>query len=122
MTTSDSSLFARLGGAEAIEAVTAEFYRRVLADPLLAPHFDGVDMARQAGMLTAFLALATGGTEQYRGRDLRAAHADLKIGDDEFDAVVTHLGAALTDAGVSDSLIAEVVVVAASVRKDVLGY
>lgn len=116
-----SSLYARLGGAAAVQAVTGEFYRLVLADPLLAPHFDGVDMARQQGMLTSFLALAAGGPDEYAGRDLRSAHARLRIGDAEFDAVLVHLAGALCAAGVSADIVAEVAGVAESVRGDVLG-
>ena len=118
---SDDSLYARLGGGEAVESVTREFYAAVLADPLLAPHFAGVDMARQRGMLAAFLSFALKGPDNYRGRDLRDAHARLVIGDAEFDAVVTHLAAALQAAGVSDDAIGEVAGVAETVRGDVLG-
>ena len=117
----DGSLYARLGGSEAVQAVTAEFYRRVLDDDLLAPHFDGVDMAKQQGMLAAFLSMAFGGPDGYTGRSLRDAHARLQIGNDEFDAVVGHLAAALKAAGVSDGAIAEVAGVAETVRGDVLG-
>ena len=41
------SLFARIGGAAAVCATVDVFYRRVLDDPLLAPFFQGVDMAKQ---------------------------------------------------------------------------
>ena len=39
-----SSLFERLGGEAAIDAAVDVFYEKVLADPSLAPFFDGVDM------------------------------------------------------------------------------
>ena len=117
----DGTLYARLGGGDAVQAVTGRFYAAVLDDGLLAPHFAGVDMAVQAGMLASFLSLAAGGPGGYRGRDLRDAHAALKIGDAEFDRVITLLAAALKAAGVSDGAIAEVADVAESVRGDVLG-
>ena len=117
----DGSLYARLGGGDAIQAVTADFYGAVLADPSLAPHFSGVDMARQENMLASFLTLAFEGPSNYTGRTLRTAHADLAIGDAEFDAVVAYLAAALKAAGVSDGAITEVAGVAETVRADVLG-
>ena len=101
--------------------MTGRFYAAVLDDPLLAPHFAGVDMTRQAGMLAAFLSLATGGPAEYRGRNLRDAHAALQIGDREFDRVVELLAAALKAAEVSDGAIGEVAGVAETVRADVLG-
>ena len=117
----DGSLYSRLGGGEAVEQVTVRFYAAVLDDPLLAPHFYGVDMAVQAGMLASFLSIAAGGPGEYRGRNLRDAHAALQIGDREFDRVVELLAAALKAAGVSDGTIAEVAGVAETVRADVLG-
>ena len=120
-TPADGSLYARLGGREAVEAVTAAFYAAALDDDLLAPHFAGVDMTVQAGMLASFLSLAAGGPAGYRGRGLRDAHAALAIGDAEFDRVVALLAAALSAAGVGDAAIAEVAGVAETVRGDVLG-
>jgi hemoglobin len=117
----DGSLYDRLGGGSAVELVTTRFYAAVLDDPLLAPHFGGVDMAVQAGMLASFLSFAAGGPGGYRGRGLRDAHAALQIGDAEFDRVVALLAAALKAAGVSDAAIAEVAGVAETVRGDVLG-
>ena len=121
MDSDTSTLYARLGGSEAIQAVTKEFYRLVLDDPLLALHFNGVDMVKQQGMLAAFLSMASGGPDGYSGRDLRAAHAGLAIGDREFDAVVAHLASVLAGAGVGADVIAEVAGVAETVRGDVLG-
>ena len=120
-TPADGSLYSRLGGSEAVEAVTVRFYAAVLDDPILAPHFYGVDMQVQAGMLASFLSIAAGGPGEYRGRSLRDAHARLRIGDREFDRVVELLAAALKAAGISDGAIAEVAGVAETVRADVLG-
>jgi hemoglobin len=115
------SLYARLGGEDAIAHVTSAFYGAVLQDPSLAPYFDGIDMHRQTGMLTSFLILATGGPGNYAGRGMREAHAGLSIGDREFDAVVGHLGAVLAAAGVAGDDIALIASVAETVRDEVLG-
>jgi hemoglobin len=71
------SLFDRFGGAPAITAAAELFYRQVLADPLLDPYFDGVDLDRQVAKQAAFLAMALGGPDLCTGRDLRTAHARL---------------------------------------------
>lgn len=117
----DMTLYARLGGREAIEQVTARFYASALEDPLLAPHFKGVDMVRLTGMQAAFLATAFDGPDSYRGRDLAQAHAGMGLRDEHVDAVIAHLAAALTEAGAGDEIIAEVAAVAEMVRPDVLG-
>lgn len=119
--TTQMSLFERLGGAPAIQAASEVFYRKVLADPLLAPYFDGVDMDHQVAKQAAFLTMALGGPNHYTGRDLRTAHAGLTgIGDEHVDRVITHLAQTLSELGVSGSEIAEAGAVAASVRDDVL--
>jgi hemoglobin len=118
----DRSLFDRLGGAPALETVTTKFYRLVLADDMLAPYFDGIDMDRLIRMQAAFLAMAFGGPSGYAGRDLRAAHQGLAgLGDQHFDRVVALLASALQGAGVTDENLAAVAAVAETVRADVLG-
>lgn len=121
----EHSLFERLGGVNAIEAAVADFYNRLLSDPLLQRFFTGRDMAVQRAHQERFLTWAFGGPSGYQGRGLRAAHADLVVqhglDDTHFDAVVMHLAASLRSLGVGDELIAEVAGVAESVRTDVLG-
>ena len=66
-TPADGSLYSRLGGSEAVEQVTGRFYAAVLDDPLLAPHFYGVDMQVQAGMLASFLSASRPGARESTG-------------------------------------------------------
>jgi hemoglobin len=102
-------------------AATEIFYRKVLADPLLEPYFDDVDMDRQIAKQAAFLTMALGGPTHYTGRDLRTAHAALAgIGDEHVDRVITHLAGTLRELGIGESDIAEVGAIASSVRDDVL--
>jgi hemoglobin len=117
----ETTLYARLGGPAAIQAVTGGFYARVLADPQLSGYFEGVSMDGQARMLAEFLALAFGGPGAYTGRSLRAAHAGLGLADADFDAVVVHLAAALSAAGVAEADVTAAAEVAESVRAEVLG-
>jgi hemoglobin len=119
--TTETSLFDRLGGSPAITAATELFYRKVLADSLLEPYFDDVDMDRQVAKQAAFLTMALGGPNQYTGRDLRSAHAGLPgLTDEHVDRVISHLAQTLRELGVPDDDIAAAGAVAASVRDDVL--
>lgn len=119
------SLYERLGGAGAVNAAVDIFYDKVLADPILTPMFEGVDMARQRRKQVMFLTVAFGGPAAYSGEGMRAAHRRLVeekgLSDEHFDAVVGHLGDTLAELGVEDGLIAEVAAVAETVRDDVLG-
>lgn len=120
--THERSLFDLLSGdRQPMYAVTGAFYRKVLADDLLAPYFADTDMGQQVGMLADFLARTFGGPDAYTGRGLRSAHAKLAGLDDiHFDRAVGYLADTLREFGVSEGDIAAVGAVAETVRDDVL--
>jgi hemoglobin len=120
--TTETSVYDLLGGdRQPMRSVTTAFYRRVLADDMLAPFFAGVDMDRQSVMLAEFLAMAFGGPHAYTGRDLRTAHAQLSgLTDAHFDRVVAHLASTLREFGVAEGDVAMVGAVAETLRDDVL--
>lgn len=103
-----TTLFEHLGGETAVAAVVEIFYARVLADPALAPYFEGIDMARLATHQRRFVGQALGSTRPYSGRSMRRAHAGLGVTDAAFDKVVGHLAASLAEAGVADDTIGQI--------------
>lgn len=119
------SLYERMGGEAAVIAAVDLFYKKVVADEVTKPFFDGLDMEKQIKKQLAFMTVAFGGPDEYKGRDLRAAHAGLVrfqgLGDVHFDAVAKHLGDTLTELGVAEDLIAEVLGIVGSTRGEVLG-
>jgi hemoglobin len=102
------SIYDEIGGPEAVHAAVDQFYERVLADPLLAPYFEGIEMKRLKGHQRAFIAAAIGGPDRYVGRSMGAAHAGLDITPEAFAHVVDHLVETLTSLGVPDSTIAAI--------------
>lgn len=114
------SLYERLGGHGAIAAVVDIFYDRVLADPLLGPVFDGIDMNRLQRHQVKFVSMATGGPPPEVAYDLSAAHRPLHITDEQFDHVADHLVASLRIAAVEQALIDEVVAAVAPLRPQIV--
>lgn len=114
--TSSPTLFERIGGPGGVAAAVSSFYRRVTADPLLAPWFEGVDMDRLAAHQRWFLAAAVGGPDRFAGRDLGAAHQDLGITDAAFDRVAEHLAEALIEVGVGGDDVATIIATVAGLR------
>ncbi|MGE0591173.1 MAG: methyl-accepting chemotaxis protein [Vicinamibacterales bacterium] len=104
-----ASLFERIGGVPAIKAAVENFYDRVLADPMLAPFFKGVNMRWLKGRQNAFFIQALGGPAVYKGRSMRRAHAQLPIEHRHFDQVAAHLVDALTELRVPRDLIDELI-------------
>jgi hemoglobin len=100
-----TSIYEQIGGREAVSAAVDIFYARVVGDPVLAPYFTRTDIRRQKAHMRAFLAVALGGPEIYRGRDMGAAHAGLGVTDEAFNRVVGHLVATLVELSVPSELI-----------------
>jgi hemoglobin len=115
------TLYERIGGEAAVDAAVDVFYRKVLSDDRISHYFDSVDMDRQRNKQKAFLTFAFGGPNAYTGRDMRAAHASMKLSQADFDAVMENLGATLKELNVPDELIAEAAGIALSVKDQVLG-
>jgi hemoglobin len=103
------TVYDALGGQDAIAAAVDALYERLLADPVTAPYFDGIDMRRLAGHLRIFLVAALGGPAVYQGRDLGSAHASLGITGEAWDHTVGHLVDALASLNVSAPLMDDVV-------------
>lgn len=73
------TLFQRLGGKEAINAVVKDLLANGLLDPRLHPRMSGMDAAKCERQLTDLLCEATGGPCKYTGRDMKTAHAGAKV-------------------------------------------
>lgn len=118
-----STLFERLGGANAVNAAVDIFYRKMLNDPRVSGYFDDVDMDRQIAKQKAFLTMTFGGPNNYSGKDMREAHKHLVsrgLNSSHVDVVIEHLGGTLKELGVPDADIAEVAKIAEGARAHVL--
>lgn len=101
MNTTDPSLYERLGGEPAIEAIVKTLYGRVLADPELQPFFEHTSMEKQSTMQHEFLCAALGGPMAYTGKPLSHAHQGRGITTRHFARFAQHLLDALHEMGVS---------------------
>jgi hemoglobin len=118
-----STLYERLGGADAVNAAVDIFYRKMLADDRVNYFFDNTDMDRQVAKQKSFLTMVFGGPNNYTGKDMREGHRHLikrGLNDTHVDIVIEHLGSTLKELGVPDADISEVAGIANSVRDDVL--
>ena len=71
----ERSLYEQIGGEEGIERLVDSFYRKVLAEPELAPFFTHAPMDRLKMMQKEFFSEALGGPLFYSGHSLRQVHA-----------------------------------------------
>lgn len=122
---SQQSLYARLGGPEAIRTAVHAFYFNVFRDSRVAHFFVGVDSERLLKHQNDFFTFAFGGPNQYSGASLRKAHENLVrehgLNGEHFDAIVENLATTLSDLDYPPSVVDEALAVVESVRGDVLG-
>lgn len=114
------SIYQQIGGHAAVEAAVDDFYRRVLADPLLVPYFEGIDVRRLAAHQRDFLIAALQGPERYDGRAMRQAHDGLGVTDDAFTRVLRHLVDALARLGVPTLTVAAIGDRLAPLRREIV--
>jgi hemoglobin len=94
------TLYERLGGMSAIQAVVDDFVGRVVADDRVNKWFahaagDPAEAAQYKLKLGEFICQTAGGPCHYTGADLEAAHRGRGITGEAFDAVVQDLTATL---------------------------
>ena len=87
----ETSLFQRIGGANAVRGMVDRFYALVLADEELKSYFDGVEMGKLRRMQFEFFTAALGGPIRYTGRPVIHAHHGRQITRKHFQAFVEHL-------------------------------
>lgn len=119
-TTGEKPLFERLGGTPAITAVVDDFVGRAATNPKVNFLRDGkyakIDVAQLKVRLVQFISMATGGPSKYEGRDMKTAHAGMKIKSSEFDALAGDLSASLDKFKVPAKEKGELMTIAASTK------
>jgi len=117
------TLYKRLGGYDAIAAVTDDFIGRLAADKQLARFFGGVSADSQKKLrqnVVNQLCEATGGPCIYTGRTMKASHAGLGIIEGDWQAAVKHLVATLDKFKVPEKEKGELLAIASSLKTDIV--
>jgi hemoglobin len=94
-----ASLYAQIGGRDALEVVVEDFYCRVLADAHLAGFYAGSNMGCVKARQVEFLSAVLGGPGPYTGSSMRQVHEGRGITMHHFAMVAAHLADSLCAAG-----------------------
>jgi len=119
-----NSLYHRLGGYDAIAAVTDDFIARLVGDAQLKRFFGGLSVDSEKRLrqhVVDFLCHATGGPCLYTGRDMKTAHTGLNITEDDWNASVKDLIATLDKFKVADKEKNEVLGAISGLKSDIVG-
>jgi hemoglobin len=114
------TIYNQIGGEKAIDTAVDMFYDKVLSDPDLMHFFDETNMAFQRKHQKDFITYLTGGTKVWKGKDMRAAHKNLKLTDEHFDAIKNYLTQTLSELGVAENLVDKIGIAIEGLRNDIL--
>lgn len=120
-----ASLFDRLGGSSGIRAIVDDIVARHMENPVIQarfrPYLETPDKIEGVKKHTcAFLEAGSGGSAQYAGRTMKAAHRGMNISEAEFMAALDDILAALSKRGVDEQSQKDVLAIAYSLRGDIL--
>jgi hemoglobin len=122
--TSQDSLYKRLGGYDAIAAVTDDFVGRLVTDPKEGRFFVGLSNDSKTKVrqhVVDFLCAATGGPCKYTGRNMTTAHTGLGITEEDWAITVKALGETLNKFKVPAREQQDVVSAIAGLKSQIVG-
>ena len=93
-----TTLYARLGGYDAIAAVCDDVLPRLMSDPELGRFWKNRaadSIRREKQLLIDYFCASAGGPLYYTGRDMKLSHQGMGISAKDWQAFVGHLNATL---------------------------
>lgn len=118
-----TTLYKRLGGYDAIAAVSDDFLGRLATDKQMSRFFVGVsaDSLRKLRQhVVDQLCEASGGPCYYFGRSMKTTHAGLGITESDWQLTVKHLTATFDKFKVPDKERSDVVALLSSLKTDIV--
>ena len=120
MTTQTKSLYDRIGGLDAIAALTESWVARVGGDDRANGKFARTDIPRLKKEVVDQLCEATGGPCTYTGRTMQETHDGMAVTAGEFDVAMQHLGATLDEFNIPQTDQDELVALIMPMRDDIV--
>lgn len=115
------SLYERLGGSEGVTKIAYAAVANHAANPVIAKRFADVDIPKAQDGAAKFFIMATGGPNEYQGKDMIGTHKGMNINNDEFVAVLEDALAALRENDVGQREQEEVLFVLFGLKDEVVG-
>ncbi|MFG6458276.1 group I truncated hemoglobin [Roseateles sp. BYS96W] len=116
----DDRLYQALGGREAIQRFTDDFYDSMLQDARIARFFEGLNPRYLKRVLADYFCVVAGGPCVYDGVGMKDAHAHLGLAKRDFNALVEHLQLAMDRARVPFSTQNELLARMAPLHRDIV--
>jgi hemoglobin len=120
--TDNRSLFERLGGQPAINAVVHEFVITTKADPRITQFFLNTDPVKLEAAMDDHVCSITGGGCTYKGKTMVEAHTGMKLSDADFAAFMDDLTKVLAKLKVPARETNEVIGAFNGLKPEVVGH
>ena len=117
---SEASLYERLGGEERIRSITADILDNHLKNKTVSVRYLDSDRERVIQVVTEFICAGTGGPQEYTGKDMLTTHRGMNINEAEYLAVVDDIMAALDSNNVGEREKQEMLMIAYSLKGEIL--
>ena len=118
--TSQTSIYDRLGGKDAIIKVVDDFVSNVSQDSRINKYFKNTDISHLKSQLVNQLCEATGGPFKYEGQNMKNAHAGLGIKSNQFEAMVEDLKITFNKFKISDAEQNSLLAILGPMKKDIV--
>ena len=117
---SDASLYERLGGEEKIRAIAGDIFDNHAANDTVKARYLDSNRAEVVQKVTEFICAGTGGPQAYTGKNMVDTHRGMNINEEEYVAVLDDILAALDSNGVGEREKQELLMIAYSLKGEIL--
>ena len=117
---SERSLYERLGGEENIRRIATTLFDTHAKNPTISSRYMNSDRDEVIQLVFEFLCNATGGAQEYTGRDMLTVHQGMNISEQEFMAVLDDILVALQANGVGQREQEELLLANYNLRGDIV--
>lgn len=124
-TTTQQSLYEKLGGKEGITAIVDDIVAAHMVNPTIKERFlpyteDPENLKKIKGHLVDFICAGSGGDESYKGREMDATHRGMNINETEYMAAVDDIMKTLDQHGVSEEGKKDMLYIAYSLKDQIV--
>ena len=116
----EPTLYERLGGEENIRRIATTLFDTHAKNNVINARYVNSDRSKVIQLVFEFLCSATGGSQEYTGRDMLSAHKGMNISEQEFMAVLDDILTALQIHGVGQREQEELLLANYNLRGDIV--
>ncbi len=114
------TLYERLGGKDGVTSIANDMVDLHMQNPNLNARFKNSDVAALKATVRDFFAAGIGGPQEYKGKDMRAAHEGMNVSEQEMLAVFDDAMKALDRNGAGQREKDEVLAILYSLKDEIL--